>query len=639
MTALRVLLVEDNVTDAKLLIMELRKTHPEVEFERVDTEEAVRAALESSTWDIVISDWSMPKFSALEALALLQSTGLDLPFIIASGTIGEEAAVEAMRAGAHDYVLKDKLARLVPAVEREIRDAKAREEHRRQEARFRALIEKSSEGIIITSIETGWVYISPAAALIFGKSHDELVGKKILDFAHPDDRESLVHATGRTLKEKTVAAEFRIVDAKGATRWVTSTSTNHLDDPTLHAIVTNLRDITERKIAAETLRKTEEHLRQAQKMEAVGRLAGGIAHDFNNVLSVILSYSEILVADLKVGDPMRDDLEEIRRAGKRAAELTRHLLMFSRQQVLEPRVLDLSELLAGMDKMLQRLLGEDVNLVFSRTQQLGKVRADPSSIEQVIMNLVVNARDAMPTGGKLTIETANVFVDEENLRAFGCRSTGPHIVLSVSDTGIGMDENTQSHIFEPFFTTKARDRGTGLGLSTVFGIVEQSGGCVSVSSELGKGTTFKIYLPCEDGAPQVERPIAVATTSHGTETILLVEDEDQVRTVARGVLLRNGYTVLDARNAGEALLLCEKHPGQIHLLLSDVVMPQMSGPELANRLSALRPEMKVLFMSGYTDDSIVRHGVLNSDIAFLQKPLTPSSLTRRVRDVLDSKRS
>jgi PAS domain S-box-containing protein len=581
----------------------------------------------------------MPKFSAMAALAVLQHSGIDLPFIIASGTIGEEAAVEAMRAGAHDYVLKDNLARLAPAVEREIRDARSRDDHRRQEARFRALVEKSSEGIIITSLESGWIYVSPAAAAIFGLPQEELVGKGILDFVHPDDRESLQSAIGRTLADAAVTVEFRIVDVRGLTHWVTSTSTNHLTDPTLHAIVTNIRDVTERKNAAETLRKTEEHLRQAQKMEAVGRLAGGIAHDFNNVLSVILSYSEILVADLKVGDPMRDDLEEIRRAGKRAAELTRHLLMFSRQQVLEPRILDLSELLAGMDKMLQRLLGEDVDLIFSRAQQLGKVLADPSSIEQVIMNLVVNARDAMPTGGKLTIETANVLVTEENLQALGCRTTGPHVVLSVSDTGIGIDEATQSRIFEPFFTTKARDKGTGLGLSTVFGIVEQSGGCVSVSSQVGHGTTFKIHLPCEEGATHVERPVVIAATSRGTETILLVEDEDQVRTVARGVLVRNGYKVLDARNAGEAMLLCEKHTGPIHLLLSDVVMPQMSGPELATRLSALRPELKILFMSGYTDDSIVRHGILNSDIAFLQKPLTPGSLTRRVRDVLDAPRS
>ncbi|MEO7109596.1 MAG: ATP-binding protein, partial [Polyangiaceae bacterium] len=381
-----------------------------------------------------------------------------------------------------------------------------------------------------------------------------------------------------------------------------------------------------------------EHLRQAQKMEAVGRLAGGIAHDFNNVLSVILSYSEILVADLKVGDPMRDDLEEIRRAGKRAAELTRHLLMFSRQQVLAPRILDLNELLAGMQKMLQRLLGEDVDLVFSPKQKLGKVKADPSSIEQVIMNLVVNARDAMPTGGKLTIETASTIVDEENRRVLGCRKSGPHVVLTVTDTGVGIDEATQSRIFEPFFTTKARDKGTGLGLSTVFGIVEQSGGCVNVTSKVGHGATFKIYFPCEDGAAQVERPSGVATTSNGTETILLVEDEEQVRVVARGVLQRHGYTVLDARGGVEALLICEQHRGPIDLLLSDVVMPQMSGPELASRLKGLRPEMKVLFMSGYTDDSIVRHGVLNSDIAFLQKPLTPSALTRRVRDVLDGLR-
>jgi PAS domain S-box-containing protein len=633
------LLVEDNNTDAKLLIMALRKTHPHLEFERVDTEDAMRAALRNSKWDVIISDWSMPSFNALNALAVLQDTGMDLPFIIASGTIGEEAAVDAMRAGAHDYVLKDKLARLAPAVEREIRECRMREAHRRQEARFRALIERSSEGIIITNVDGAWVYVSPAASAIFGRSSDDLTGKSILDFTIAEDRDAVMRAMSQVRSESSTSLEFRVVSAEGSLRWVSATSTNHLVDPTLRAIVTNIRDITDRKSTAATLRKTEEHLRQAQKMEAVGRLAGGIAHDFNNVLSVILSYSEMLVAELKVGDPMRDDLEEIRRAGKRAAALTRHLLMFSRQQVLEPRVLDLSELLAGMDKMLQRLLGEDVDLIFSRAPGLGKIHADASGVEQVIMNLAVNARDAMPTGGKLTIETANVVVSEENMRALGCTTSGPHVLLTVCDTGVGMDEATQSRIFEPFFTTKARDKGTGLGLSTVFGIVQQSGGCVSVSSKLGQGTTFKIYLPCKDGAAHVERLVGAPTTGDGTETILLVEDEDQVRTVARGILQRHGYHVLDARNAGEALLLCEKHAGQIHLLLSDVVMPQMSGPELANRLGALRPTMKVLFMSGYTDDSIVRHGALTSNIAFLQKPLTPSSLTRRVRDVLDEARS
>jgi CheY-like chemotaxis protein len=311
--------------------------------------------------------------------------------------------------------------------------------------------------------------------------------------------------------------------------------------------------------------------------------------------------------------------------------------MFSRQQVIEPKVLDLNRVLSGMDKMLRRILGEDVEVVSLTDPTLGRVSADPSGIEQVIMNLVVNARDAMPTGGKLTMETANVVLDDEYAREHVGVTPGPHVMLAVSDTGIGMDKATRARIFEPFFTTKPQDKGTGLGLSTVFGIVQQTRGSVWVYSEPGRGTTFKVYLPRDDGDLESMHPQAPPSIRRGSETILLVEDEEPVRVVAQGILRRHGYDVLEARNAGEALLLCETHPGRIHLLLSDVVMPQMSGPELAKRLAQVRPEMKVLCMSGYTGESIVRHGVLGSEIAFLQKPITPQTLTHKVREVLDAR--
>jgi CheY-like chemotaxis protein len=303
--------------------------------------------------------------------------------------------------------------------------------------------------------------------------------------------------------------------------------------------------------------------------------------------------------------------------------------------VLAPKVLDLNDVLTSMDKMLQRILGADVDLVSIPTQPLGRVRADPSSIEQVIMNLVVNARDAMPTGGKLTMETDNVVLDDAYAQAHLGVKPGPHVMLAVSDTGTGINRETLARIFEPFFTTKESGKGTGLGLSTVFGVVQQSGGSVWVYSEVGKGTTFKVYLPRVDAAVEVAGETVPPTTLRGSETILLVEDDDQVRVVAGGILRRNGYHVIDARNAGEALLHSEKHPSTIHLLLSDVVMPQMSGPELAKRLASARPGMRVLCMSGYTDDSIVRHGVLEAHIAYLQKPITPEALTTRVREILD----
>ena len=399
-----------------------------------------------------------------------------------------------------------------------------------------------------------------------------------------------------------------------------------------------LRDVTESKRAQEALRKTEEQLRQSQKMDAIGRLAGGIAHDFNNILSVIISLSDLAHGELSAGSPLAGDLEEIHKAGVRAAALTRQLLMFSRQQLFEPRAIDLSELLAGMDKMLQRLIGADVELVTVRNGPLGKIRADRGNLEQVVMNLVVNARDAMPTGGRLTLETSEVVVDKAFASQHVGMSVGRYVMLAVTDTGIGMDKATQARIFEPFFTTKEQGKGTGLGLSTVFGIVRQSGGAVWVYSEPGKGTTFKVYFPRVDGVPVALAPAEPATDLRGDETILLVEDDAQVRSVANGILSRLGYRVLEARTAGEALQLAQSHPGDIHLLLTDVVMPQLSGMELARRLSQTRPQLKIICMSGYTDDSVVRHGVLDAHVAYLQKPITPESLGTKVRSVLGNRR-
>jgi CheY-like chemotaxis protein len=335
---------------------------------------------------------------------------------------------------------------------------------------------------------------------------------------------------------------------------------------------------------------------------------------------------------------MRDEVEQIRKAAVRAADLTRQLLTFSRQQVVEPKIVDLNDILVNMDKMLQRIIGRDVEMLLLCGRSLGRVRADPGSIEQVIMNLAVNARDAMPTGGKLTMETANVMLNEQGASEHLGTSAGPYVMLAVTDTGVGMDRATQARIFEPFFTTKDKGKGTGLGLSTVFGIVQQSGGSIWVYSEPGKGTSFKIYFPHVDEAPDELRPPESPRILRGNETVLLVEDDEQVRAVAGGILRRHGYRVFDAKNGGEAMLFCEMHPDPIHLLISDVVMPHMSGPELARRLVVARPEMVVLCMSGYTDDSVFRHGVMDSDIAYLQKPITPESLTKKVREVLDAKR-
>jgi two-component system cell cycle sensor histidine kinase/response regulator CckA len=390
---------------------------------------------------------------------------------------------------------------------------------------------------------------------------------------------------------------------------------------------TFVRDVTEQ-------RRLEGQLLQAQKMEAVGRLAGGVAHDFNNLLTVILSYGDLLLEDLPRDAPQRDDVAEIRQAAVAASALTRQLLAFSRQQVLEPRVLDVNAVVAGTEKLLTRLIGEDVRLTISLATTVGLVKVDPGQLEQIIMNLAVNARDAMPQGGRLTIETGDVEMDETYVRGHPLAHAGHYVMLAVSDTGVGMDAETQARIFEPFFTTKEVGKGTGLGLATVYGIVKQSGGFIWVYSEPGHGTTFKVYLPRVD-EPVSPAAAAAPPAAGGAETVLVVEDVAAVRTVAREMLERRGYTVLEAPDGESALRLAGKHRGEIHLLLTDVVMPGGSGRALADRLLALRPGMKVLYMSGYTDDAVVRHGILEAGIAYLQKPFAPDSLTRKVRAVLD----
>jgi len=488
------------------------------------------------------------------------------------------------------------------------------------------------EGCQVIGFDWTYLYVNDAAARQGQRSREQLVGRTMMECYPGIDGTTMFAVLRRCMAERTherMENEFTLPD--GSKGWFQLRFV-----PVPMGVCILSLDITDEKRAAETLRRTEEQLRQAQKMEAVGRLAGGVAHDFNNILSVILGYGGFLLEDLRPDDPMRSEVEEIRKAATRGAALTRQLLLFSRQQLLEPKVVDLNELLSGMDKMLQRILGADVDLVSLTAQSLGRVRVDPGSIEQVIMNLVVNARDAMPTGGKLTMQTGNVVLDEAYAREHLGVTPGPHVMLAVTDTGTGMDQATQARIFEPFFTTKEKGKGTGIGLSTVFGIVQQSGGHVWVYSEPGRGTTFKIYLPRVDAAVEAVRAIEPPATLRGSETILLAEDDDQVRAVALGILRKRGYRVIEARNAGEALRQSEKHAGTIHLLLSDVVMPEMSGPELGRRLASARPDMKVLCMSGYTDDSIVRHGVLEAGIAYLQKPLTADALTTKVREVLES---
>ena len=524
-TRVHLLIVGEVAADAEALSMQLGEAGSDVAHVLVGDEAAMRAALAAHDFDVVLCDWSGPKLGALSALAILRDLQLDVPLVVVSGKVDEEMAVEAMRAGARDYVLKGNLARLRPAVDRELRERKGREARRRAEAALRA--------------------------------------------------------------------------------------------------------------SEEARRRGEEQLRQSQKMEAVGRLAGGVAHDFNNALSVVLTYGELLLGAMKPDDPMRGDVLEIKTAALRAATLTRQLLVFARRKALEPRVLDMNETLVAMHEMLVPLVGEDVKLIWQLAPTVDAVWADVGSIEQVVMNLVVNARDAMPRGGTLTVATANVVLDEAEVGAMPGALAGPHVMFSVTDTGIGMDGEVLSRIFEPFFTTKDPSKGTGLGLPTVHGIVRQSDGCIRVRSLPGQGATFEIYLPVTTGVGAARGHPAPGPQDR--ETILLAEDDVIVRTIARTILAQLGYRVLDTRDPSDALRLVREHSGPIHLLLTDVVMPQMSGPELARQVSALRPETRVLFMSGHTDDRVLRHGVDVSTAAYIQKPITPERLAAKVRQVLEGK--
>jgi PAS domain S-box-containing protein len=770
---LRVLNVEDSERDVALLKRHLTQAGYDLITTRVEEPEAMKAALASQEWDLILCDYSMPHFNALQALAVLKESGLDLPLVIISGTVGEAVAVEAMRAGAHDYLMKDNLARLAPTIERELHEAENRRARRQAEEAFKqseaellAIFEAMTDVILVFDAEGRHLKMAPTRASVVYKPAAERIGKMLhevyppqtaelflenirraltegqtqrleysleiagretwfegtvspmtensviwvardisarkaadleqarliaqieshrerldnivasvpgvvweawgepdattqrtdfvsdhveimlgysvrewlsvpnfwLSIVHPDDREqaALTAAEEFNSGKGNFAMEFRWLAKDGRALWVQSNAVVVADQQGRPIGLRGVTiDITERK-------RLEEQFRQSQKLEAIGLLAGGIAHDFNNLLTVISGYSDITLRRMREEDPVHRNISEVKKAAERAAGLTRQLLAFSRKQVMQPKVLNLNNVIAELEKMLRRLIGEDVALHTAPQPELGSVKADPGQIEQIIMNLAINARDAMPRGGNLTIETANVYLDDEYARNHIAVTAGPFVLLAISDTGTGMDQETQTRAFEPFFTTKESGRGTGLGLSTVYGIVKQSGGNIWVYSELGRGTTFKIYLPrVDEGAQEYERAESEGATQ-GTETVLLAEDEEAVRKLARQILEMYGYHVLEAANGGAALLLCERHRGSIQLLITDVVMPEMSGRELADRLARLHPEMKVLFMSGYTDNAVVHHGVLIGETNFIQKPFPTEGLVRKVREVLDT---
>lgn len=523
-------------------------------------------------------------------------------------------------------------------------DRDVTERHRAEEVlleseqRFKRLVQNSND--IICTINTGGVYTSMSGPVekTLGYSPEELIGKNGSAFIHPDDQSLCQAVMDEILARpgRPQVLEFRFLHKNGSWAFLEAAGTNLLDDSIVNGIVMNIRNIAERKTAELEKMKLQEQLQQAMKMEAIGRLAGGIAHDFNNLLTAISGNVELARIDLSPSDPLTSHLEEIHKAAGSAASLTRQLLAFSRRQIIEPKVVSLNDLIGTLQKMLVRIIGEDIELQTRLSEDLGSVRVDPGQFEQVLINLAVNARDAMPNGGKLYMETANRDLEDNYISQHFSVQLGKYVLLAISDTGHGMSEEVKEHLFEPFFTTKPKGRGTGLGLATIFGTVKQSGGSVEVYSEVGTGTTFKIYLPrIEKQAEKISRENPSLALAHDNETVLVVEDNDSVRELATIMLKRLGYKVLQASNGEEAFLSAEKYKGKIDLLMTDVVMPEMNGRELAERMHAFQPGVKVLFTSGYTEDVIVHHGVLEGDLQFIAKPYSLSALAQKIREILD----
>lgn len=637
---LRVLLVEDNQADARLVEEMLKDPPGAVSLVHASRLRHAVGHLEREDFSAVLLDLSLPDSAGHDTFIATRKAAARAPIIVLTGLLDEDMGVRAVRDGAQDYLIKGQVdgPLLYHSIRYAVERHRVENELRTSEARYRSLIEGSIQGILI-HIDGIVRLANPALArLLKVESAERLIGESIWTYIDPEDR-PMVERFIRARMEGGSAPdryELRVRPVGGETIWLDCIA-SHIAWGQEQAMLATVIDITERKQAEEALRRSEELFRQAQRMEAVGRLAGGIAHDFNNLLTAIIGYTELVLNDVGPAHPLSSDIRAIQNAGHSAARLTRQLLAFSRRQILQPRVLDLNQVIVRVDSLLKRLIGEDVSLKTNLTPGLRSVNADPGQMEQVVMNLAVNARDAMPEGGLLTIETANVELDEAYCATHPGSSPGPHVLLAVSDTGAGMTEETQRRLFEPFYTTKEPGKGTGLGLATVYGIVKQSQGSIWVYSELNHGSTFKIYLPAGEGGEIVEAAEAIPSRGlNGTETVLVVEDQAEVRAIIRTTLSRYGYDVLEATNGPEALSLSRERTGEIHLLFTDVVMPGLSGRRLAQILSSERPGLRVVYTSGYTDDAIVRHGVLERGLAFLQKPYASMALLRKIREVLDA---
>jgi two-component system, cell cycle sensor histidine kinase and response regulator CckA len=639
----RVLIVEDDPVDADLMVRELKRGGFAPDWVRVQTESEYLAELEKEP-EVILSDSNLPLFDGFEALDLMQKCGLDIPFILVSGRMGEDVAVDAMKRGAFDYLLKDRLARLGEAVRRALEERRLRAERtwavgalRQSEERYRLVSEASSDYVYSLKVDPDgtltceWITEPFSRITGFGLADINSGGWECL--CHPEDLAIAKQHLESLLAGQSGSIDLRIVTKEKRVRWIRvhERPVFDRDGKRVERIYGAAQDITVQK-------QLEEQLLQSRKMEAIGQLAGGVAHDFNNLLTVICGYGDLLKKLPDIGAAAHEYAGEILEAAKRAAQLTRQLLAFGRRQVMQSRTINLNGIVADIEKLLRRLIGEDVELRTSLDPALGLVKVDPGQIEQVIMNLAVNARDAMPRGGRLTIETANIAFDRNHPDQQAMPQGGPHVMLAVSDTGSGMDAETAARVFEPFFTTKELGKGTGLGLAMAYGIVNQSGGDIRVYTELGKGTTFKIYLPrLEKAVEAVAEPAPFNLLAmRGTETILVLEDEKALRSLIRQVLRGAGHTVLDTGDPDEAIQLCERHPGDIALLITDMVLPKLSGPQVAERVVKMRPGVRVIYTSGYPGKASIPNRLRRNGTAFFEKPFTPDTLVRKVRAVLDA---
>lgn len=632
---IRIMLIEDSPDDTDLF-RDLLASVPSISY-AVTHVERMREALRLlgvEPFELILLDLGLPDSQGFDTFARISEQSPDIPIIVLTGLDNDALAMQTVQNGAQDYLVKAQVdgPGLIRAIRYAIERHRAEVALRESEERFRRLAHNAQDIIYryrFTEPE-GFEYVSPSVTRITGYTPEEHYTDPdlVLKFIHPDDRPVLTEMIeGKFAID--VAVVLRWVRKDGRVIW-----TEQLNTPIYNttgeivAIEGISRDISERV-------QLEEQLRQSQRMDAIGQLAGGVAHDFNNLLTVIIGYSETMLYSLDSGAPFRDHLIEIKQAGERAANLTRQLLAFSRKQILQPRVLDLNELIANLTKMLGRLIGEHIALTTVLNPELVRVKVDPGQLEQVILNLAINARDAMPQGGTLTIETKNVELREETLPRAAEARPGWYARLIMRDTGCGMDAETLAHIFEPFFTTKEPGKGTGLGLSTVYGIVKQSEGLIGADSQPGQGAAFIIDLPGTE--TPLDRGISTETPTalpRGAETILVVEDEPGVRTLTCHVLSQMGYTTLEASDGEEALQLYERYSGPIHLVVTDVIMPRLSGPALVRRLATAYPGIKVIYISGYTDVILRNADLLDPNILFIQKPFTPATLVRTVKRML-----